>query len=42
MIISVIVRIDLYATLYSDQAPDSGGNGDDNFDNEAPYGAGRG
>jgi len=31
----------LHTALYSDQAPDSGGNGDDYFDNEAPYGAGR-
>ena len=33
---------ELHTTLYSNQASDSGGNGDDNFDNEAPYGAGRG
>ena len=31
----------LHTTLYSDQASDSGGNGDNHFDNEAPYGAGR-
>jgi len=31
----------LHTALHSDQAPDSGGNGDDNFDNEAPHGAGR-
>ena len=32
---------ELHTTLYSDQASDSGGNGDNHFDNEAPYGAGR-
>ena len=40
MIISVMVRMGLHTTLYSDQASDSGGNGDNHFDDEAPYGSG--
>ncbi|KDS20360.1 hypothetical protein M089_4476 [Bacteroides ovatus str. 3725 D9 iii] len=36
-----MVRIRLHTALYSDQTSDSGGNGDNHFDDEAPYGAGR-
>ena len=39
--IRVMVRIRLHTALYSDQTSDSGGNGDNHFDDEAPYGAGR-
>lgn len=39
MIISVIVLISLHTALHSEHTPYGGGDSNDNFENQAPYGA---